>query len=446
MSSAQQSSQPSVDATIDPSGSPNLLGPKLPIPYLGQQFEQKRPVWFISMIWLGQFGLFVALLAPVMISIQLKVNGLTADPIRQATMVAEILPGGAICAVIFNALGGRISDRTTWRWGRRRPWIIIGSIGLAAALLIVALGNSVLSMAIGWALAQTFANLGFAAYIASLNDQLPTQQYGKTSGLVGIAQNVGIMVATWMGSWFSHSMLLLFMVPALVGLVLMVAYALSLPEPVLKQNAYPFNWREFLGSFWTNPIRYRDFGLAWWGRFMIILASYLFTTYRLQYMEKHLLLSSTAAPAAVAVGVTIYTFVSMGFSFAAGWYSDRTGRRKVLVAASILLFAVGTALLMNAHSVTFFYFCEAVMGAAYGTYVAVDLALVFEVLPDPLNNGKDLGVFNMANALPQSLAPALGGVLLANLGAGTNFTPLLMSAAAAAIVGAVLTMFIRSVK
>lgn len=86
------------------------------------------------------------------------------------------------------------------------------------------------------------------------------------------------------------------------------------------------------------------------------------------------------------------------------------------------------------------------MGVAYGMYLAVDLALVLEVLPNREDAGKDLGVFNMANALPQSLAPGLGGFLLASLGGGTDFTALLTVAAIAAVLGAILTMLIRGVK
>ena len=60
-----------------------------------------------------------------------------------------------------------------------------------------------------------------------------------------------------------------------------------------------------------------------------------------------------------------------------------------------------------------FYLVEAMLGLAYGIYVGVDLALVVDVLPNPDDAGKDLGVFNMANALPQSAAPGLGAALLA---------------------------------
>ena len=49
-------------------------------------------------------------------------------------------------------------------------------------------------------------------------------------------------------------------------------------------------------------------------------------------------------------------------------------------------------------------------------------------------------------ALPQSLAPAFGGFLLANLGGGTDFTALLVAALVAAVLGAGMTMFIRGVR
>lgn len=434
------------DPTIDLEGSPNRIGPKLPIPHLGIKPEAKRPIWFIAGIVLAQFGIYVALLGPATVSIQLKAQTLTTDAAEQVAMTAMVIAPGALAAVIFNAIGGRISDRTTSGLGRRRPWMVLGIMGLTLSLLLIALATGPLMMAIGWFLSQACANLAFAAFLASVADQLPAEQYGKTSGLIGIAQNSAVMVATWLSAAFSSNMLLLFMVPAVLGLVLVSVYALMLPEPVLKANRYPFNLRELVATFWTNPVKHPDFGLAWWGRFLIILASYLFITFRLFYMTNHLGLSAGAAAAAVAVGVTVYTVASMVAGLLAGWLSDKLGRRKVMVAVSILVFGIGTYGLLHVDTVTGFYVCEAIMGIAYGMYLAVDLALVFEVLPDRENAGKDLGVFNMANALPQSLAPGVGGFLLAKLGGGTDFTALLVAAAISALFGAILTMFIRGVK
>ena len=437
---------PAPAPTISAEGSPNILGPKLSIPYLGQRPEAPRPWWFIAALCLGELGVFVVLMGPATVSIAFKVQALTSDPAQQTAMLGTIMPFGALAALIFNALGGRISDRTTSGYGRRRPWLVIGILGIAASMLILALGTSTWVLALGWFLAQGFGNFALAALVASVSDQLPETQYGKTSGLIGVAQNVAVMLATWMSAWFMHSMFLLFMVPAVLGLVLVLVYALTIPEPVLKENRYPFNFREFITSFWTNPIRFPDFGLAWWGRFLIIFASMLFVTFRPMYMTRHLGLSGDEGAYAIAIGVTIYTVTVMIAGIAAGWISDLLRRRKAIVALSSVLFAIATYLLAHADTVGHFYMIEALMGIAIGMYFAVDMALVLEVLPDRLNSGKDLGVFNIANALPQSLSPAVGAWLLGTLGHDTDFTPLLVVAAVSALVGAAITMLIRSVR
>ncbi|WP_347043023.1 MFS transporter [Brachybacterium nesterenkovii] len=215
-------------------------------------------------------------------------------------------------------------------------------------MLILALGTSTWVLALGWFLAQGFGNFALTALVASVSDQLPETQYGKTSGLIGVAQNVAVMLASWMSAWFMHSMFLLFMVPAVLGLVLVLVYALTIPEPVLKENRYPFNFREFITSFWTNPIRFPDFGLAWWGRFFIIFTSMLFMTFRPMYMTRHLGLSGDEGAYAIAIGVTIYTVTVMIAGIAAGWISDLLHRRKAIVALSSVLFAIATYLLAHA--------------------------------------------------------------------------------------------------
>ena len=434
------------DPTIDPVGSPNLIGPKLPIPHLGIAFDKPRPWWFVLGIMLGQLGIFIALMGPATVSIQIKASQLASSPAEAASITAFAVAPGALAAVIFNALGGRISDRSTSRFGRRRPWLIVGALGMLVGLALIALAPGAALMAVGWFLAQAAGNLALAAYVASIADQLSPAQYGRASGLVGIASNLAVMIATWLASALTGNMVALFLVPGLIGMVLVLIFAFMLPEPVLRENRLPFNLRELVLTFWRNPVKFPDFGLAWGGRFTIILASFMFTTFRVLYMENHLGLEPGDAVRAVATGVTIYTVTSMVASLAAGWLSDVLGRRKILVAASILIFGLATYLLLHADTVTAFYVVEAIMGLAYGTYIAVDLALVLEVLPDREQAGKDMGVFNIANALPQSLAPAFGGFLLANLGGGTDFTALLVAALVAAVIGAVLTMFIRGVK
>ena len=147
--------------------------------------------------------------------------------------------------------------------------------------------------------------------------------------------------------------------------------------------------------------------------FLITFASFSFTTYRLMYLVHRVDLTEDQARGVVSTSVLIYTIVLMSASFIGGWLSDMFHRRKVFVMLASVLFGIGTALLAHTTTVGMFYCVEAIMGLAYGIYVAVDLALVVDVLPNPDNAGKDLGVFNIANALPQSLAPYIAPFFLA---------------------------------
>ncbi|MCD5312126.1 MFS transporter, partial [Kineosporia babensis] len=114
---------------------------------------------------------------------------------------------------------------------------------------------------------------------------------------------------------------------------------------------------------------------------------------------------------------------------------------------STLVFGVGLLVLAHADTVALFYVAEIILGFAYGIYAAVDNALVVDVLPDPDKPGKDLGVINIANSLPQSLAPALGLALLGfGSSGGENYTLLLWGAAGVAAVGAAVIIPIRGVR
>jgi hypothetical protein len=69
------------------------------------------------------------------------------------------------------------------------------------------------------------------------------------------------------------------------------------------------------------------------------------------------------------------------------------------------------------------------------------------VLPNPDDSGKDLGVFNMANALPQTVAPLVGAMLLAVSSANNqNYTLLLYTAGVAALLGALIVLPIKKVR
>ena len=86
----------------------------------------------------------------------------------------------------------------------------------------------------------------------------------------------------------------------------------------------------------------------------------------------------------------------------------------------------------------------AVGGLGFGMYMAVDLALVVDVLPSAQSAAKDLGVLNIAGALPFSLAPALAPAILAL--SGGSYGVLFTVAGGCAIVGAAAIWPVKGVR
>jgi hypothetical protein len=78
-------------------------------------------------------------------------------------------------------------------------------------------------------------------------------------------------------------------------------------------------------------------------------------------------------------------------------------------------------------------------------YFGVDLALLTEVLPDRERDAaKDLGILNITNALPQSVAPALAPVILA--ASGGDYGVLFLAAGCIALAGSIAILPLKRVR
>ena len=143
-------------------------------------------VGFIASLLFAQFLFFVALLGPAIVGLGLKVQSIVPD--SEKTAAIGIVAGfGALVAVIANVIAGRLSDRTTSRWGRRRPWIAAGTVLMAIGLVAMAFAPNVLFLTLSWSCVQLAANAALAPFMATISDQVPTVQRASVSALLGIA-------------------------------------------------------------------------------------------------------------------------------------------------------------------------------------------------------------------------------------------------------------------
>ncbi|MCX5557594.1 MFS transporter [Streptomyces sp. NBC_00038] len=385
-------------------------------------------------IWVGWYGPLQILLASQ------AEDFAPGSGMSKETMLAWVTGAGAVVSLVANPLFGALSDRTTARWGRRTPWIVAGAAGGALSLLLLAGAGGVWTMAAGWCLVQLTLNAAFAAVTAAVPDRVPRLQRGSVGGWLGAAQILGVVGGTGLatlagGVGGGYAACAVF---TLVGVLPYVLRHKDLRLPVSDRPA--FAWRPFLNSFWLSPRRHPDLAWAWLTRFLINLSNALVLLYLLYYLRDRLHYDDPEQGVLILTavnGVTLLATVVVG-----GVWSDRVGRRKPFVIWSGVLMAVATAALAGWQTWPGAIVAAAVLGIGFGVFTSVDFALMTDVLPKAMDRGKDLGVINVANALPQVAAPVLAAPIVTYLG---GYRVLYLVAAVIGLAGALLVGRIRGV-
>jgi MFS family permease len=347
---------------------------------------------------------------------------------------------GSAVSVVANPLFGALSDRTTSRFGRRVPWVAGGALAGALALLLLSVAESVPLMVLGWCLAQAALNAMYAALTATVPDQVPVAQRGVVGGWVAVSQTLGIVggvgIATVTGGVRAG-----YVATAVVVLVLAVPYLTGSRDLRLDPaHRHPWDTGAFVRGFWMSPRRYPDFAWAWLTRFLVNLGNAMGTLLLYFYLDDAV--GYDDPEAGVFVLTVVYAVFIVLSTVLFGAWSDRVARRKVFVIAAGLVAAAASLILAITQTWPGALVGAAVLGVGYGVYLSVDFALCTQVLPDEEARAKDLGVINIANALPQVFAPFLGAFLIAELG---GYDTLYAVAAAVCVLGSVLVTRIKSV-
>lgn len=371
----------------------------------------RPPAHWVAFLTLASIGLWAGFFGPIQVLLAQQAEAISEADKKE--ILSVVLGLGAFTSVICNPVFGAFSDRTTLRVGRRVPWVAGGAVGGALSLMVLAAADNVVVMALGWCGAQAGLNAMLAAVTATVPDQVPVGERGKVGGILAIAQTVGVVAGTGVAS-VTGSIAAGYLVTAAALVVLAVPYCLDSRDVPLAPDERPsaFDWGEFLRSFWISPRTHPDFAWAWLTRFLVNLSNALGLLYLLYYLQDVIGLSSDEAADRVFWLTAIYAAALMATTVVFGIWSDRSGRRKVFVIWSGVIGAVATLLLAVEQSWPSAVVAAVLMGIGYGIYTSVDFALITQVLPEAVDRAKDLGVINIANALPQVVAPFIAGAAL----------------------------------
>ena len=405
-----------------------------------------RPVgWgFISLYTLAYMSTSLLFLAPVLVTLALKVDSLVG--IKQAPGSLALVAGtGALVAMVGNPFFGRMSARTASRLGMRRPWMITGLTGGSVGILIIALAPSIPVVLVGWCIAQLFYNALLATMVAVVPDQIPSAQRGLISGVLGVCTPVGSVCGTFLVKLFAPSLLVMFLAPCAIGGLFILLFTVILNDRRLASSDKPkWSLGEFASTFYVNPRKNPDFSWAFASRFMFVMAYAFLVTYQAYYLLDKIGTAKADVPQQIFLGTLVQAAVVVAASVIGGKLSDRTGRRKIFVLTASIVYGVALFVVAIASNFSGFLVGMAISGLGFGVYAAVDLALVVDVLRDKRNAAKDLGVFNIAGALPFSIAPAIAPAILA-IGGG-SYGVLYMVAGLCAIIGAFAILPVRRVR
>src|SRR5205807_5081124 len=170
---------------------------------------------FISLYTLAFMSINLVFLAPILVTLPLRVNSLVG--IQQAPKSLGLVAGiGALVSMFGNPFFGKMSDRTWSRLGMRRPWMVIGLTGGSLGILVVALAPDIATVLVGWCLAQLFFNALLAAMVAVLPDQVPAAQRGLVAGVLGICTPIASVSGTFLVKLFTGNQLAMFMAPCAI--------------------------------------------------------------------------------------------------------------------------------------------------------------------------------------------------------------------------------------
>ena len=402
------------------------------------------PARLITAMALAQLGAYLTILTPVVVTLSIRVAEIAPD--SKTSALSTVLSVGAILALIGNPFFGAMSDRTTSRFGKRRPWLIGGMLLGFAGLLIVATGGNIAVLTLGWAVAQLGVNATLATLTALLSDQIPQHQRGRVGGILGLMTSAAILGGTGLATLLSGHTFAMFMVPTVIGVATVgLLVAVLKDTPAVKGHFAAYSRREFLRTFYVHPRKYPDFSWNLLSRFLVWIGICCLTTYQAYLLiDRYGYTTDNVAGGVLLATVLTTGGLILGSSFG-GWLSDKIGQRKPFVLGAGVIIVL--ALLLIAFTSTFplFLIAAAIFGLGEGIYLAVDLALATDVLPNKEDAAKDMGVMNIANALPQSLVPIIAAPILA-IGGGSNYSALFLFGAIVATVGALLVRMIRGTR
>ena len=418
-------------------GYPHEAAPQAP------QVLSKRFVFALVLLYVGTY---LAAVGMAIVAWPLTVARLVPD---EKVLWLSIVTGiYALVNVLITPLAGTMSDRCTSRLGMRRPFILGGVALGAAGLAVMAFSDGVGQLLVGVVLMGLGNATVTGAAGALIPDQVPERHRGRMQGLMMVCiVSSGLLASIFLPMLISNQVAL-FGVPAVVMVIaaLLVSAVLNDRHLSKAERAQMEKPKNFFAEFKIKPREIPDYSWAWVGKFVVVLATVLTSTYGVYILTDQLKVSPEELPGVITLTGLVGLATAIIGAVGGSWISDKLQKRKSLVLFTTLLMAAGAVVVAFSPSVPVYLVGLVLLGLGAGAYSPIDGALFIDVLPGGgKESGKYMSLMTVADQIPRSFGPILGSAIIA-LGALTSLGGYQVMYLVAAVIGVVGGFTVRKIK
>ncbi len=389
--------------------------------------------WFaLSFLWNSMGPILLPTMVPLLV-----------PESQKGTALGILSAIGLIVATVVQPAAGAWTDGRTTRWGKRRPYIVVGVLFSALFLVVMVLAQDYATLLIGYLLLQIASNIAHGPYQSYIPELVPESKRGQVTGVKQLFEIVGIIITSLViGNWVGAGQIglafgasiffLLFTMTLTAWFVDEQPYegATFEPKPVTRQE-----------SFWQTLFYSRDFFLWLVSRLLILLGANLVRNYVLLFLKDVLQLPNPAAEAGSLLAITGVAIAVVAYP--AGALSDRLGRKGMVIASGVLGI-VGALMLLPAMSLTAVLIAGGIIGLSTGVFISANWAWATDLIPAE-ESGRFLGISNLATTGSGVLA-GIGGVMLDYFNAQSpnlGYTALFFSAAVCYAIGTLIVLGVK---